>query len=267
MMQFSIPRGFLNLVMIILISHMGMSDIQSSEPEITVHYLGHSAFVLQFDNGIKIVTDYGCHNAWVNWGWDSPIHDIGDLVPNVMTYSHHHYDHYDPDRIPKSVSYILSSLDSLSIDGIEIKPVRTCEDSINVESNTSYIFTYKGIKICHLGDAQAQIMSINSNEDVRNHITKIFPDTFDLLLMTIEGKHKFIPQAEAFIDLLKPKRVIPMHFWSQAYKDDFLDYLRTQNDIGEKYQIQVTDSSIYKFSVSENTDLIKVISLTRATFH
>ncbi len=265
MIQSSFFRGLLNLVTIIFILHTGISNIQAAEPEIKIHYLGHSAFVLQFDNGITIVTDYGHYNVWADSGWDSPIHDIGDLVPDVMTFSHHHDDHYDKDRIPKGVSHILTGMDSLSINGIEIKPVRTSEDSINKESNTSYIFTYKGIKICHLGDAQAQIMNIN-NEDVRNHIRTIFPDTFDLLLMTIEGKEKFIPRAEAFIDLLKPKRVIPMHYWSQKYKEDFFDYLRSQNNTGKKYQIHLSDSSIYLFSGSEKTDAIKVISLTRAPF-
>jgi L-ascorbate metabolism protein UlaG (beta-lactamase superfamily) len=267
MMPYSFFRGFLNLIIVIFIFHLGVSNLQSSEPEIKIHYLGHSAFVLQFDNGITIVTDYGHYNAWVDWGWDSPIYSIGNLVPDVMTYSHHHDDHYDRDRIPENISHIITGLDSLSIDGIEIKPVRTCEDSIQVESNTSYIFIYKGVKICHLGDAQVQIMNIDSNEYVRNHIKTIFPDTFDLLLMTIEGKQKFIPQAEAFIDLLQPRRIIPMHFWSQTYKEDFLDYLRTQNDTGKKYQIQVSDGSDYELYVSEDTDSIKVIVLTPTPFH
>ncbi|MEJ2636138.1 MAG: MBL fold metallo-hydrolase [Calditrichia bacterium] len=267
MMQSSLFGGYLNLLIIIIICHLGVSEIQSSEPVVSIHYLGHSAFVLKFDNGITIVTDYGHHNAWVNWGWDSPIYSIGDLVPNVMTYSHHHDDHYDPDRIPEGVSHILTGLDSLSIGEIEIKPVRTSEDSIQVESNTSYIFIYKGIKICHLGDAQAQIMNINSNEDFRNHIKTIFPDNYDLLLMTIEGKQKFISQAEAFIDLLKPRKIIPMHFWSQTYKKDFLDYLKAQNDVGKKYQIRVSDSSTCELFVSENTDSIKVISLAPSPYH
>ena len=262
----SFLKGSLNLALTLYLFQLGASAIQSSEPEIRMHYLGHSAFVLQFDNGITVVADYGHFNAWVDWGWDSPIHSIGDLVPDVMTYSHDHDDHYDPDRIPEGVSHILTGLDSLSIGGIEIKPVRTCEDSIHLESNTSYIFTYKGMKICHLGDAQAQIMNVNSNAYVRNHMTAIFPDTFDLLLMTIEGKQKFIPQAEAFIDLLKPRRVIPMHFWTQTYKDEFFDYLRSQNGQGKTYQIQMRGSSKYELSVSEKTDSIQVIGLTRMPF-
>ena len=66
--------------------------------------MGHSSFIIQFDNGISILTDYGKYNAWVQWGWDSPIHDIGDFVPDIMTYSHtHHEDHYDVDRIFQNV--------------------------------------------------------------------------------------------------------------------------------------------------------------------
>jgi L-ascorbate metabolism protein UlaG (beta-lactamase superfamily) len=266
MIRSSSFRNFINVLTIIVIIQTGISEIQASGPEIKIHYLGHSAFVLQFDNGITVVTDYGNYNAWVHWGWDSPIHDIGNLVPDVMTYSHHHDDHYDSARIPKSVSHILTGLDSLSINGLDIKPVRTGEDSINVESNTSYIFIYKGIKICHLGDAQAQIMNIN-NKDVKNQIRSIFPGTFDILLMTIEGKQKFISQAEAFIDLLKPRRVIPMHSWSQTYKKDFLNFLRAQNTTGKKYEIQVSESPVYEFSDPEKTDSILVISLAPAPFH
>jgi hypothetical protein len=86
---------------------------------------------LQFDNGINIVTDYGHYNAWVDGGWDSPIYDFGELVPDVMTYSHtNHEDHYDPDRIPEGVKHIMMEYDTLSIEGIHIQPVRTCETSI-----------------------------------------------------------------------------------------------------------------------------------------
>ena len=95
-------RGFLNLFIIIFISHIEISTQQSSESQIKIHYLGHSSFVLQFDNNITIVTDYGHYNAWANCGSDSPIQDIGELVPNIMTFSHQHDDHCNPGRIPKA---------------------------------------------------------------------------------------------------------------------------------------------------------------------
>ena len=257
--------AFINSILITLIINTGLLNAQTSDPEIKIHYLGHSAFVLQFDNGINIVTDYGKENAWVAWGWNSPINDIGDLVPDVMTYSHHHEDHYDPSRIPQGVTHILSGLDNLSIEGIEIKPVRTCETNVNVESNTSFIFEYKGLKICHLGDAQAQIMNINTTE-VRDKILTNFPNQFDLLFMTIDGQQHFISESEAFVDLLKPKRIIPMHHWSENYLQEFISYLEDQNSAGKNYQINEAGNAQYDLFVSENEDPVQVISLSRAPF-
>jgi L-ascorbate metabolism protein UlaG (beta-lactamase superfamily) len=255
--------GFIFLIAILSL-YSGVSH--SEEVVIKIHYLGHSAFVLQFDNGINIVTDYGHYNAWADWGWDSPIHNFGDLIPDVMTYSHtNHEDHYDPDRIPEGVSHILTAHDSLVIEGIHIKPVRTCENNINTESNSSYIFTYKDLKICHLGDAQAQIINIE-NQDVCDHIVEIFPDTFDLLLMTIDGTQQFLEQTEIFVDVLKPRRVIPMHYWTEIYKSNVLQNFEDQNMPGKSYQVEEIDGPNYTLSSEEALTPIKVISLKRAPF-
>jgi hypothetical protein len=53
-----------------------------SEPDIHIHYLGHSAFVLQFNKGVSILTDYGQSRAY---GLDSPIYDVGDFQPTIVT--------------------------------------------------------------------------------------------------------------------------------------------------------------------------------------
>ncbi len=50
-------------------------EISIYSQNVQIHYLGHSAFVLTFDK-ITVVTDYGKPNAWKEWGWDSPIHDM-----------------------------------------------------------------------------------------------------------------------------------------------------------------------------------------------
>ena len=241
---------------------------QTSRPEIKIHYLGHSSFVIQFDNGISILTDYGKFNAWAQWGWDSPINDIGDFVPQVVTYSHtHHEDHYDVDRIPKGVKHKLIDLDSLSIYGIKITPIRTNENSLDSTDNTSFLFTYKKMNILHLGDCQANILNIQ-DETNRNRLKKIFPETFDLVLMPIEGKSKFIPEAEEFMHLLQPKRVIPMHYWSNQYKEDFLKYLDEQNiTIGKSYEIQKLNSAQVSISDTKiKSSSIQIISLEPGSF-
>jgi len=252
------------LLIIVLSVYSGLSHAEDAVVEI--HYLGHSAFVLQFDNGINIVTDYGHYNAWVDWGWDSPIHNFGELIPEVMTYSHtNHEDHYDPDRIPEGVTHILTGQDTLVIEGIHIKPVRTCEEDIYTESNSSYIFTYKDLKICHLGDAQAQIINIE-DEAVRDHILEIFPDSFDLLFMTIDGTMQFMEQVEIFVDLLKPKRVIIMHYWTEMYRRAVLNNFKTQSTSGKSYQVSEINAPEYILSSQEDIVPIQVFSLKRAAF-
>ncbi len=150
-----------------------------------------------------------------------------------MTYSHYHADHYDPTRIPDGVSYTLDSIDSLDVAELRIRPVRTCETTPGLESNTSFMFNYKGLNICHLGDAQAEIMNINDSSQQAIILEK-FPEQIDILFMTIEGVHQFIPEAEKFIDLLQPGIVIPMHYWTPEYKEDFLSYLELQNSMAGK---------------------------------
>lgn len=250
---------------ILIIFVLSFSLFASEEAVVKIHYLGHSSFVMQFDNGVTVVMDYGHYNAWVDYGWDSPIHDIGDLVPDIMTYSHNHDDHYDPARIPTGVVHILTGMDSLEYKGITITPIRTCEDDINIESNTSYLFEYKDMRILHLADAQAQIINIR-NQQVKDHILDIIPDSLDLMFMTIEGKTKFILQAEEFVHLLSPKRIIPIHHWSEAYLDDFLAELELQNLLGKNYQISRDDTSDYYLFASEQAIPVKAIALKRSPF-
>lgn len=228
---------------------------------IDIHYLGHSSFVLQFDNNVNIVCDYGHPNAWKQWGWDSPIHDIGDLVPDIMTYSHFHADHYDSTRIPEGVKHIISGTDSLNYQGISIRPILTCEEDPEIISNTSYLFSYKDLHILHLGDAQAQIIAIQDST-VARQIRDIIPSLLDLLLMTIEGKTKFIPQAIDFIELIAPKWIIPMHFWSDLYLNKFCDEIKAV----EKYSVIKSKSPGFHLSDTGKICQSEIILLKRAPF-
>jgi len=253
-------------ILSIVIFSFGIHQLFAQDVSVKIHYLGHSAFVLEFDNGVTVVSDYGHYNAWAQWGWDSPIHAIGELVPDIMTYSHHHEDHYDSTRIPIGVKNILSGMDSLDYKGISIKPIRTCEEDYSVESNTSYLFSYKKLRILHLGDAQAQIINIKINT-VQKHILEIIPDSLDMLFMTIQGKTKFIPKAEEFVRLLAPKRIIPIHHWSEEYLKNFLKYLEMKNASGGNYQITKSDSSDYFLSAEKAVSPTKVIVLKRSPYN
>ncbi len=229
----------------------------SSEPAVRIHYLGHASFILQFDNGISVLTDYGDS---CSYGLDSPVYSLGDFKPDFVTFSHSHPDHKRPD-VQFGRARILTAMDSLSIEGLEIRPIRTSEASVDSADNTSYLFLYKGMKILHLADAQAYIEAIRT-DGIREKVKVIYPETVDLLLMTIQGVHSFIPQAEEFIDLLQPKRVIPMHYWSPAYKEEFLGHCRAE--YRKHYSITNIGSSDYDLSVGEEIYQLRIISLEPA---
>jgi len=57
------------LIIILIFQLSNQSLCEENNPIINIHYLGHSSFVLSFDNGINLVTDYGKENAWKNWGY------------------------------------------------------------------------------------------------------------------------------------------------------------------------------------------------------
>jgi L-ascorbate metabolism protein UlaG (beta-lactamase superfamily) len=232
----------------------------SITPTVQIHYLGHASFLLRFNNGLTVLTDYGESSAW---GLDSPIYDYGNREPDIVTYSHTHDDHQR--EISWEQATVLTDTDSLSLDGLKIIPIRTCEITPETADNTSYLFEYRGLKILHVADAQSLIKNIEQ-EEIRARIKSLYPEQYDVLLMTIEGPSQFIPQAEAFIDVLQPKRVIPMHYWSPEYKAEFLNYLTFQNEIsGRTYQIERTGNAEYTISGSDDeSGGIRIISLDPA---
>ena len=237
-------------------------------PRVNLHYLGHASFLLWFDNGISVVTDYGQPNAWKEWGWDSPIHDLGSFIPDVATYSHtHHADHCDPDRLGHQPGHVLTKDDRLVIDRITFEPIRSSEVSPDMVDNTSYLIQYKGLKILHLGDCQANIIHIGELEK-RARVAASFPDRCDLVMMPIESKVQFIPQAQAFLEVLCPLRVIPMHYWSAPYREAFLSRLEgTHGDGALSYVVERYPGPGYSLGrKSARADAVMVVVLEPAPF-
>ncbi len=249
---------------LILFLSFSLLHLNSDSQEVKIHYLGHSAFVLTLEK-VTVVADYGKPNAWKEWGWDSPIHNIGDLIPDVIVYSHLHEDHYDSTRIPKGVKHILNNGKGLELEDLNIIPIPTCENQFGIFDNTSYLFTYKGFNILHTGDIQGMIANIE-NDSIADYFKNNYPENIDLLIMPIEGKIKYIPQAEKFIRLLNPKRVIPTHYWSQEYLDEFIVYLKEKNSLETSFKINHIKQSKFYLKSNYNSDSISIFILKARAF-
>ena len=57
---------------------------------------------------------------------------------------------------------------------------------------------------------------------VNNSFLESFPDDLGILLFPIEGNNKFLKQATRLIELTSADIYIPMHYWSNNYKDEFM---------------------------------------------
>ena len=233
------------------------------QPDIRLHYLGHASFILNFEERTKVLTDFGTSRAW---GLDSPIYPVGLFRPDVLTTSHlHHIDHYGRE-LPVDIPHQLTGNDSLRLGRLFIFPIRTNEQTSDTPDNSSFVFQYRGVTIVHLGDAQADIIAVETLE--QSSYRNRFPERIDLLLMTIEGPTGFIEEAEAFVRLLKPRRIIPMHYWSIQYKEDFLAYLENvSGQHGVQYTIHRSEQPDYKWNDLHLPDSsIEVISLEPAPY-
>jgi len=215
---------------------------------IDIHYLGHCSFIIQFDDTLRVLMDYADSYPYSSYSSDyqSPIYDInGGFVPDIVTISHTHTDHYSASRIPDGVSCILMNEDTLVKGALTIKPVRTSESDVATSDNSSFVYYYGDLTICHTGDMTANLLLIDHIEQ-QQHLDSIFPETIDVLFLTIQGTEGFVEEAEKLIDFLKPRMVIPMHYWTPGYKKDFMAYLESEN---------VTHSKNYKLIETGKADI------------
>jgi L-ascorbate metabolism protein UlaG (beta-lactamase superfamily) len=188
-----------------------------------IHYLGHAAFVLRFGEAPTVVTDYGAPNAWAAWGWDSPIHELGGVVPDLLTCSHtHHEDHYDPSRIPTGSGRVWASDEALRVGELEVAAIPMHEQALDDPDNRAYLFTWRGVRVLHLGDCQADILHIRESE-IQRRLRRILPSRCDLVLLPIESQQRLCPQAAALLLQLQPACAVPMHYWSQETLESFLE--------------------------------------------
>jgi L-ascorbate metabolism protein UlaG (beta-lactamase superfamily) len=154
---------------------------------VTVSWFGHCCFEVKGEN-CTVLTDP--HDG-VSLGLSVP-----DSKPDVALISHPHDDHASG---RKYYDYILDSPGSTVVNGSEIQGVRAYHDDVEGERlgvNVFFRFEVDGLRFGHTGDLEHILDSRQLHE-----IGQV-----DILFSGIGEK------AQANIDLLKPRVVIPMHY-------------------------------------------------------
>ena len=221
---------------------------------IYLEYLGHSAVFIDFAHDVSVLCDYGEANAYLEWGWDSPICDARS-APDILSYSHFHPDHYDSLRASSFQSLrVFHEIDTV-IGDLRIRSFPSSEKDISQYDNFSFLFEYKGVKVLHLGDCQADIQAIRDPAHAWN-IEHCFPKNCDVLIIPIEGVRPYPLQAAEFAKLLSPKVLLPTHYWSQASKMEFIKIFQDQDLSGKKIKYHSSKRAVYKIKSKGSRKLV-----------
>lgn len=167
-----------------------------------IQWLGHSAFLLQTQDGTRIVMDpyeSGAYGGGIGYG---PI----ELEADVVTVSHdQHEDHNHTDTV-RGEPLVLKGPGEDTARGISFRRVHTYHDqSEGSERGENYVFCIRadGMQVVHAGDL-GHVLNASQVEAIGQP---------DVLLIPIGGTFTVDPaEATQVIDQLKPRIVVPMHF-------------------------------------------------------
>ncbi len=167
----------------------------------TIHYLGHSSFLLVSDAGTRIVTD--------------PYGDIGYAFPHVsadcVTVSHGHYDHAEVSAVA-GTPRILSSAGDFRVGDVAIAAFPCWHDDAGGRKrgpNLAFRFTADGVTVCHLGD-----IGEACNAAFVQRLGHI-----DVLLVPVGGVYTVdAAGAKAYVDAIRPACTVPMHYKTEDLK-------------------------------------------------
>jgi L-ascorbate metabolism protein UlaG (beta-lactamase superfamily) len=181
--------------------------------EARITYLGHSSFLLESPQLVRIVTDYNGYNR-------------APMLPDVVTMNHAHTSHYTDTPDP-GIAHVLRgwgpSPDKPARHALQVKDVHIRNVPTNIRSwggeterhgNSIFIFEIGSLCVAHLGHLHHTLTQQQLNE-----IGKI-----DVVLVPVDGGATLdLDGMIEVLQALKAKVMIPMHYFSTYTLQRFLE--------------------------------------------
>lgn len=184
-----------------------------------ITWLGHSSFILEDSNGIKVLTDPFD---------DTTGYKIFEGTVDVLTISHHHFDHDYTEKV--KYSNMIDKTGNFNFNNVEITGLPSYHDKVKGAKrgkNIIFIIEMDGYRICHLGD-----LGYVLSEDEIKKIGKI-----DILLIPVGGNFTIDGKEAAKISkCINPHIIMPMHYQTEnlSFQLDGLDMFLKYMKNGEK---------------------------------
>ncbi len=211
-----------------------------------IQYLGHACFRLISDMGTTVVCD----------PYKSEM--VGITMPrvraDVVTVSHHHEDHDYTENVSGSPA-VLDCEVQCCADDIEVCSIETYHDEVKGAKrgkNLVFCFVIDGLKVVHLGD----IGCFDLN--VVKHIANC-----DIMLLPVGGVFTVDALgAKQYVDAVKPKIVIPMHFKSDGHNFE-IDSVNKFLSLFSKQDTEISVSDTLSLYDSPQNETAKIVVLQK----
>lgn len=213
--------------------------------QVRVTYIGHSTFLLESPQLVRIATDY---NDYVK----------PPLLPDVVTMNRAHSTHYT-DRPEPGIAHVLrgwaSEYGRPARHDVQVKDVRVRNVPTNIRDfgggtqqhgNSIFIFEVANLCIAHLGHLHHTLNAQQVNEIGR----------LDAVMVPVDGGATLdLDGMVEVLDSLKAPVVIPMHYFSVFTLNRFLDRMR------EKFDVEMNETPSIVLSKSGLPSKPKVVVL------
>jgi L-ascorbate metabolism protein UlaG (beta-lactamase superfamily) len=199
--------------------------VATEDPTVRISFLGHASFLIETPDHVRAITDYS--GAYTT-----------DPPPDIVTMNHAHPSHYtlhpDP-RIgivlhgwqegPKPPTYDIVLRD-LRVTNLTTN-IRVWDGGTELNGNSIFIFETAGLCIAHLGHLQHLLQP--ADLDALGHI--------DIVMIAVDGGYT-IGQADArtVVEQIRPRIVLPMHYFTAANLARFLDMMREDHAIDVRHE-------------------------------
>jgi L-ascorbate metabolism protein UlaG (beta-lactamase superfamily) len=212
-----------------------------------VKYLGHAAFVITSEGGVRVITDPYTTSPDLTYG---EIRTTADIV----TVSHDHLDHCNVAAVGGNPE-VVRRAEASTARGVRVKGIKSYHDDEGGRmrgGNIIFCFEVDGVRLCHLGDLGHRL----DDKQLREI------GSVDILFIPVGGYYTIDAKtATEVCDQLKPKVIIPMHYRTNkglpaiAGVDEFLR---------GKTRVKWLDTSQVEFKAGELPEAGQIIVLKPA---
>ncbi|MCF7908380.1 MAG: MBL fold metallo-hydrolase [Candidatus Omnitrophica bacterium] len=198
-------------------------------------WLGHASFLLETNQGTKIITD-----PYESGGYDGAVaYGPIDLEADIVTVSHQHADHNHIQ--PFKMAKIVDKAETFNFKDVKIEGLNSYHDAKGGKlrgENIIFTIAVEGLKVVHFGDLGTEDIEYFKFQNI------------DIVLIPVGGTFTLDSEAASrVIDKINPKVTIPMHFKTSKLEFDIdrVDEFLKGKEYEKKDVLEVNSQSVGLF--------------------